>query len=98
MSIIRCVFICILHDDCLFKFPLFSHEFFVVFLLFSKSFLSPAMYKEVVVSSSLKENTINIWDVNSCTNIFEFKENNGVKHGMDISWNLIIRLRHCSLS
>ena len=39
------------------------------------------MYKEVVVSTSLKENTINIWDIHSCTNIFEFKENVSSKNG-----------------
>ena len=40
------------------------------------------MYKEVVVSTSLKENTINIWDIHSCTNIFEFKENFSSKNGI----------------
>ncbi|KAK8833146.1 hypothetical protein WA577_002760 [Blastocystis sp. JDR] len=39
------------------------------------------MFKEVVVSTSLKENTINIWDLNSCSNIFEFKENCGIHNG-----------------
>lgn len=39
------------------------------------------MFKEVVVSASLKENTINIWDLNSCSNIFEFKDNYGIRNG-----------------
>ena len=39
------------------------------------------MFKEVVISSSLRENTVNVWDIHSCTNIFEFKENFGRKHG-----------------
>ena len=42
------------------------------------------MFKEVVFSTSLKENTIIIWVVNSCTNLFEFKENFGIKNGMEI--------------
>lgn len=64
------------------SFPCFLHMRFVTNISsFPKSFPLRPMYKEVVVSSSLKENTINVWDVNSCTNIFEFKENNGVRNG-----------------
>ena len=39
------------------------------------------MYREVILSTSLKENTLNMWDVDSCSNIFEFKENFGIKNG-----------------
>lgn len=48
------------------------------------------MYKEVVLSTSLKENTINVWDVNSCTNLFEFKENFGIRNGNDVDWIVIV--------
>ena len=52
------------------------------------------MFKEVVLSTSLKENTINVWDVNSCTNLFEFKENFGIKNGMEIEldWKIGVAL------
>lgn len=47
-----------------------------------------SMFKEVVASTSLKENTINIWDLNSCSNIFEFKENCGIHNGLTVMLTL----------
>ena len=65
--------------NCLF--PRITPGNWLFFVTELKTTQKALMYKEVVVSTSLKENTINIWDIHSCTNIFEFKENVSSKNG-----------------